>query len=585
MLKIPLLLIKYLFICLCLLFVCTSFAQTLGKNAVQKQWKKMIHYQQLDGKISEIDFNSLVDAKILMDDISKPVADRENAGKQIAAIILEAFGSDTAGIGASINDIVKTPVKDNEPVIIQMEYPSTPMGHLAEVIEMGKGPIPLILISEYRKNWGIYKEFMEANSDKFKMYAITLPGYNNSNAYPMPEFVDYSKRVWLNSVADGIVSLIRKKKIDRPVIVGSLNAGTYISARIALNNPELIRGIVVLNGDLYDASVKSKTAPEQKPGLAERTSLVNADYTNILWPIFQRKVLGRDSIVARLNRRLSPRHIINIYTRDSVRVKRIYEMHLSFRPFLERYDAEWQTADLTDDFKKMTVPILAGVSVADEAYPFNSNTRFSVNWESFKLDNPSLSITVLPFADCRQLIAMDAPEELGNAIDAFVRSKPLTGTVKKIYANRASPSALVEQVLGAGKISIQYGRPQVKGREIWGKLVPYDKVWRAGANEATQITFTKSIKIEGNELAAGTYTFFALPTAGSWTIIFNKIKNQWGAFRYNKDYDALRIAVSPRQTEQQEWLEYSFENIKDNTGEIWLRWEKILIPLRVEMSK
>jgi pimeloyl-ACP methyl ester carboxylesterase len=563
-----------------------SYSQIGSKEIARKQWLKMIHYQGLDGKMPETDLNALTEYKLIIDDKQKPASERENAGKQIAILILKAFGKDTIGSGALIERTVKTVVKDNEPVIINMDYPSTPLGQLAEVVQIGNGPVPLILIPEYRKNWMVYKEFMEMNKDKFTMYAVTLPGYNNTKPYPLPEFADYSKQVWLNSVTDGIIDLIKKKKLNKPYLVGSLNAGSYISVKLAAKNPELISGFILLNGSTYNRFIFSKATPGKKPTPEERINLVVADPSNILWPILQRGTLSRDSVEVRLNKQLARNHIINIYTRDSVRVKRIYEMHLSFRPFLERYDQEWSTADLTDDLKKLKVPILAAVSIVDEAYPFNSNTISPVAWQSFKLDNPSVSLQVVPFYDCRELIAMDAPSELGNAINAFVNGSHITGSPKKIFANRASPSAKTEQVLGTGSITISYSRPQVKAREIWGKLVPYDKVWRAGANEITEITFTSKVKLQDKELPAGSYSFFVIPVAsGEWTVILNRVNKQWGAFRYNQEFDAIRFAVSPIQTGHQEWLSYSFENIKDNTAELWLRWEKMLVPVRIEVMK
>ena len=106
---------------------------------------------------------------------------------------------------------------------------------------------------------------------------------------------------------------------------------------------------------------------------------------------------------------------------------------------------------------------------------------------------------------------------------------------------RVSPKAEVMQVVGLTKVTISYSRPGVKGRKIWGALVPYDKVWRAGADEATKITFSTDVIIEGKKLSAGSYSFFVIPTKKEWTIIFNKVADQWGAFTYNEAEDAIAI--------------------------------------------
>ena len=103
---------------------------------------------------------------------------------------------------------------------------------------------------------------------------------------------------------------------------------------------------------------------------------------------------------------------------------------------------------------------------------------------------------------------------------------------------RLSPKASVMQTVGFTDVTIDYSRPGVKGRTIWGALVPYNKVWRAGANEATTINFSTDVTIEGKNLPAGKYGFFTIPNKDSWTLIFNKVADQWGSFQYNEAEDA-----------------------------------------------
>lgn len=150
---------------------------------------------------------------------------------------------------------------------------------------------------------------------------------------------------------------------------------------------------------------------------------------------------------------------------------------------------------------------------------------------------------------------------------------------------RVSPKAGVSQTVGLTDISISYSRPGVKGRTIWGELVPYGKVWRAGADEATKITFSTDVLIEGKKLLAGSYSFFVIPNKNEWTIIFNKVSDQWGAFEYNETQDALRLKVKTQTIDFQEWLTYSFYKTSDNTALISLVWEKMKIIFKVEGSK
>jgi hypothetical protein len=141
------------------------------------------------------------------------------------------------------------------------------------------------------------------------------------------------------------------------------------------------------------------------------------------------------------------------------------------------------------------------------------------------------------------------------------------------------------QVVGFTEVKISYSRPAVKNREIWGKLVPYNTVWRAGANEATKVTFSSDVIIEGKSLKAGSYSFFTIPNKNEWTIIFNKVADQWGAFQYNESEDALRIKVKPKKSNHfHEWLTYEITKTDDYSAIISLVWEKLKIEFKVEVK-
>ena len=151
--------------------------------------------------------------------------------------------------------------------------------------------------------------------------------------------------------------------------------------------------------------------------------------------------------------------------------------------------------------------------------------------------------------------------------------------VKKV---RVSPKAGVFQTIGITDVNVSYSRPGVKNRKIWGELVPYNKVWRAGADEATKITFSTDVIIEGKKLPAGAYGFFAIPGENEWTLIFNKVSDQWGAFTYNESEDALRIKVKPVSNSNHDWLLYSFTDMTSTTAQLNLIWEKLKVSFKIE---
>ena len=136
-------------------------------------------------------------------------------------------------------------------------------------------------------------------------------------------------------------------------------------------------------------------------------------------------------------------------------------------------------------------------------------------------------------------------------------------------SNRKSKNGKVEGMIDGVQITVEYGRPGVKDRQIWGGLVPHDRVWRTGADEASTIEFSKDVKIEGESLAAGRYGFFTIPGTESWTLIFNGTPDQWGAFSYAEAEDALRVRVAPGETPHEELLSFSLEGER-----VVLRWEK-----------
>ncbi len=147
---------------------------------------------------------------------------------------------------------------------------------------------------------------------------------------------------------------------------------------------------------------------------------------------------------------------------------------------------------------------------------------------------------------------------------------------------RPSPLEMVTMKYEDTYVKITYCRPSKKGREIFGGLEPYGKVWRTGANEATEITITGDIMIGGEKLMAGTYSFFTIPEEKEWTIIINSDLGQWGAFTYNADHDVLRVTAQTESTDQiYEAFTIEFEQKgiqKTNLNLIWDR-TKVIIPI------
>ena len=147
----------------------------------------------------------------------------------------------------------------------------------------------------------------------------------------------------------------------------------------------------------------------------------------------------------------------------------------------------------------------------------------------------------------------------------------------------ASPRQKVEQQFSMSKITLDYGRPAVKGRKIFGELVPYGKVWRAGANSSTKITFEQSINFGGKMVPAGTYGLFIQPSEKEWKVILNKDSKQLGAYEYDEKLNVAEVIIPLQNlSEKQEWFEITLNPVDDNAIDLVFKWDfvKAVVPLR-----
>ena len=146
---------------------------------------------------------------------------------------------------------------------------------------------------------------------------------------------------------------------------------------------------------------------------------------------------------------------------------------------------------------------------------------------------------------------------------------------------RQSQRAQITQRIGITDITISYHRPLVNGRKVWDGLVPYGRVWRAGANENTTISFSDPVTIEGQRLEKGTYGLHMIPSADQWTVIFSKNSTSWGSFTYDEKEDALRVNVKPQTTDMHNALTYDFDELKPDSAVVTMAWEKVAVPFKV----
>ena len=166
----------------------------------------------------------------------------------------------------------------------------------------------------------------------------------------------------------------------------------------------------------------------------------------------------------------------------------------------------------------------------------------------------------------------------------FVSTAVLAQLPVSLTLPQASPKETRSITIGFTTISFEYNSVGIKGREIWGSLVPYGEVWRTGANKNTLFTISDDVLINGQKLKAGSYGMHTIPGEEEWVIIFSNFSEAWGSYFYNESEDALRISVTPEEMDSKyEWMKFSFSGYTATSVDISLKWAHLKVPFKVEI--
>ncbi|MEP6995519.1 MAG: DUF2911 domain-containing protein [Acidobacteriota bacterium] len=459
-----------------------------------------------------------------------------------------------------------------------------PQGNYLHVETRGRGRTPLLLISDLgvdgRK---LYDSFARRQGSAYTMHIVTLPWAGAARPVPWPERLDYAGRPWVNEIERELLAIVDRPAMTGITVIGT-SAGGYFAARLALLRPKQVRSAVLVHA-LVNSPLRALTDPDAPAPPDQRLARVKSvSPAPQLFPVAP--VPPADEL-----RRLiedpnsthpTARNWMAFAVKDTATSRAWTVEALSggfFVPSLE-YMFEMLSTDLTDQMKTLSVPMLAMGSWHDEGSPVQSPPSLS-QWDEMKLLYPGIPLTVVAFDDTRAYISADAPKEFDRALADFLAGRTVHG--KTGYSlPRTSPRASVMQSVAGTEIRIDYGRPGVKERKIWGALVPDGRVWRAGANEATTFTTNRDLRIGGHALPAGSYTFFVVPGESEWTLVFNRVPRQWGAFDYNPAFDALRVAAKPVECAHEEFLRYDIAPEGTNAAVVALSWEKKRVAFRVE---
>lgn len=172
---------------------------------------------------------------------------------------------------------------------------------------------------------------------------------------------------------------------------------------------------------------------------------------------------------------------------------------------------------------------------------------------------------------------------IGSFLGQDLRAEP--PKEPKLEFPQASPSATVKERIGITDVEIEYSRPGVKGRKIFGGLVPFGEVWRTGANAATKIIFGTEVNFGGSQVPAGTYALFTIPESGEWTVILNKAEGQWGSYAYDAKNDVVRVKVKPvALTEAVETMTLGLGDLRDDAATLNITWDKTRVPVKLQTN-
>ena len=438
---------------------------------------------------------------------------------------------------------------------------------LGRVVETGEGPLPVVLLAGEIPADAAFGELLALHGDRFRALSVDLPGIGGTPP-PLPEVRDYEARPWLRAVADGVVQEVRNRGLDRPVLVGH-GLGSLVAVELAREHPEAFRGAVLVS--------------PVRPVVLE--AILHGNYAIFTAPDATRRAIVQDALPPvlpagppedRLARTgLAP--AVPFLAQDADEASRLGAALGEVHPtVLERYLREALTIDRRAALDGLEVPTLFVFPFHDPSSSFwNLSVVGAGFWKQALLDHPEAPVRAVTFEDVRDPFS-DRPLELGRAIADFAAGRP-AGDVPgdaAFLSNQTSTARSVSAAVGATELRVEYWSPRARGRELWGGLVPWDRVWRAGANEGTRLSVSRPVEIGGEPLEAGEYGVMVHPREdGPWTLILNRVPWLWSTLGYDAAYDALTLDVEPeRGRPWTEALTYQVAETSAGRGELSLAW-------------
>lgn len=430
----------------------------------------------------------------------------------------------------------------------------------------GIGSIPMLLIPPQGFDTGLFEVFKERYQHQFRFMEVAFPVGESAFAYPKTS--SYQEAPWLSAVEQQVIA--RLATSQEPFYISAMGSGLYTALRIADAYPDRVKGVISIDGQFRTRRIDPAT------GL-----LAEPDY---------RKQAARHVFPLSMVIQVSPGTLGNSYalTKDVARNQQ-YLNAISPEAVnsIFRYSQEFGAQDVSGFFKKRHIPLLSFVAGQDDQSPLAGTMGVITAWQELRSQFPDYPLSLIRIANSRSLSFIDQPALFDHYFNQFIEEpgtaiEPVS-TDTPIQVERASPAAGITQVIASTKLSLNYSRPAKKGRKLFGDMIPFDKIWRAGANEATTFEVSNNVVINSKLLKKGRYSLFFKPGAQTWQVIINAVPDQWGAFTHNKAFDVLTLNVKAEKKEaSQEYLKYAFENLSGDAVDLTMEWGNIRIKLSIE---
>lgn len=440
---------------------------------------------------------------------------------------------------------------------------SAPNTSLGRIEKIGKGNTAMIVLPSFEYNTSYFTNLMKSNEQEYTFYTVTYPGIDGTLPYAIGEKRNFAGMPWhTNLVTNMVQQVISKNKLSSFYIIAH-NHSLELAILIAKAKPEMVKGIVFLNGSTvkmlaigsgFTVTPASASAPTQE----KRMEIINRDFPmEDLIPTKSYFNFNSYENIYTTNRNLSIKQLTETQERNDLYA-------------VSTYIHESMALDARDALIKMKIPVLEILPRHDELSPFVVFNRRNIqNRRKYHKTNPAVQAGLV---DGRDLFFHEFPERVSPLMSRFIKGQTVTNELVPTHEVNESPKAIISQTFSNTDVTVNYYRPAAKGREIFGQLVPFEKVWRAGANSATEISFSRDVLVNGKKLPKGRYSFFIIPEVDQWTLIFNSITDQYGAFAYDSAFDVMRIPVTVQRAAKQEWLKYDFENITAISADLSVHW-------------